>query len=417
MRTRLLLCAAVGLGFGLAALLLQRDPAQEAGRESGPRPARPDSTELKGRASPALDEGPGDPVVRHVKVYAERGRFGGWPANHGLWSWGDEILVGFSAGYFKDNGPSRHAIDHDRPEEHLLARSRDGGETWAVENPAEKGALIPVGAALHGVTPPGLQEQPWQDCPGGIDFTHPDFALTARMTDVHAGASRFYYSTDRGKSWRGPFRLPLFGQPGIAARTDYVVNGKHDCLLFLTAAKPDRREGRPLCVRTTDGGRTWAFVSWIADEPPGYAIMPATVRLGERELLTAIRRHEGAKNWIETYRSVDDAKSWRPDGVPAPDVGEGNPASLIRLADGRVCLTYGHRAAPYGIRARLSRDGGSTWGEEIILRGDGGGRDMGYPRSAQRRDGKVVTVYYFHDEPRGDRYIAATIWDPAEVGP
>ena len=97
MRTRLLLCAAVGFSFGLAALLLQRDPAQEAGRESGPRPARPDSTELKGRASPALDEGPGDPVVRHVKVYAERGRFGGWPANHGLWSWGDEILVGFSA--------------------------------------------------------------------------------------------------------------------------------------------------------------------------------------------------------------------------------------------------------------------------------------------------------------------------------
>lgn len=395
MRTRLFLCAAVGLSFGLAVALLPRGPAPEAARDGGPR----------------------DPVIRHVKVYAERGRFGGWPANHGLWSWGDEILVGFSAGYFKDNGPTRHAIDHDKPEEHLLARSRDGGQTWAVENPAEKGALIPVGAALHGVTPPGLQERPWQDCPGGIDFAHPDFALTARMTDVHAGPSRFYYSTDRGHTWEGPFRLPLFGQPGVAARTDYVVNGKRDCLLFLTAAKQDRREGRPFCARTTDGGRTWDYVSWITDEPKGYAIMPATVRLGENELLTAVRRHEGAKNWIETCRSVDGANSWRPDGVPAPDTGEGNPASLIRLADGRVCLTYGHRAAPYGIRARLSRDGGRTWGEEIVLRGDGGGRDLGYPRSAQRRDGKVVTVYYFQDEPRGDRYVAATIWDPAGAGP
>jgi hypothetical protein len=399
MRTFLVLGAAVCLGLGLVAIVLMNDVGKEP------------------QAVTRLAKAPGDPIVQHVKVYAEPGRFGGWPANHGLWCWGDEILVGFSAGYFKDNGPERHAIDHDKAEEHLLARSRDGGKTWNIENPAEKGALIPVGAALHGVTPSGFKEKPWEDCPGGIDFTHPDFALTIRMTDVHAGASRFYYSTDRGKVWQGPFRLPLFDQPGIAARTDYVVNGKHDCLLFLTAAKQDRREGRPICVRTIDGGRTWKFVSWIGDEPKGYAIMPATVRLGEKELLTAIRRHEGPKNWIETYRSLDNAKTWQLDTKPAPDLGEGNPASLICLADGRVCMTYGYRAAPYGIRARLSRDGGRTWGDEIVLRGDGGGRDLGYPRSAQRLDGKVVTVYYFQDEPHGDRYIAATIWDPTNVSP
>src|SRR5262249_46294478 len=114
------------------------------------------------------------PHVQHVLVYHEAGRFGGWPANHGIWSWGNEILVGFSAGYHKDNGPARHAIDHARPEEHLLARSRDGGQTWSVEDPAKKGALTPAGPALHGVAPPGLTERPWRDCPGGIDFTHPD---------------------------------------------------------------------------------------------------------------------------------------------------------------------------------------------------------------------------------------------------
>src|SRR6187549_224353 len=99
-------------------------------------------------------------VVEHVKVYAKPGRFGGWPANHGIWSWGDEILVGFSAGFFKDNGPGRHAIDHNRPEEHLLARSRDGGQTWSIENPAEQGALIPSGNALHGTAPLGRKERP-----------------------------------------------------------------------------------------------------------------------------------------------------------------------------------------------------------------------------------------------------------------
>jgi predicted neuraminidase len=377
-----------------------------------------DAKPLPAEAPPRQPDRPGTSGagIRHVKVYAEKGRFGGWPANHGLWSWGDEILVGFSAGYFKDNGPGRHAIDHARPEQHLLARSRDGGETWAIEDPAAKGALTPVGKALHGVTPPGLSERRWQDCPGGIDFTHPNFALTVRMTDTNAGPSRFYYSTDRGHNWQGPFRLPSFGQPGIAARTDYVVNGKHDCLLFLTAAKRDGREGRPLCVRTTDGGRTWEFVAWIGAEPKGYAIMPSTVRLGRAELLSAIRCRDGPRSWIETYRSLDDAKSWKPDAVPAPDLGEGNPPSLIRLADGRLCLTYGFRAAPYGVRARLSRDGGRTWGDEVILRADGGGRDLGYPRSTQRPDGKVMTVYYFHDQPQGDRYIAATIWDPSKLG-
>jgi hypothetical protein len=147
-----------------------------------------------------------------------------------------------------------------------------------------------------------------------------------------------------------------------------------------------------------------------------HAIMPSTVRLGASELLTAIRRRDMPKAWIETYRSVDDGRSWRLENVPAPDLGDGNPPSLIRLADGRLCLTYGRRAAPYGIYARLSRDGGRTWDHEITLRADGGGTDVGYPRSTQRPDGKVVTAYYFHDTPLGDRYIAATIWDPDAAG-
>jgi hypothetical protein len=94
------------------------------------------------------------------------------------------------------------------------------------------------------------------------------------------------------------------------------------------------------------------------------------------------------------------------------DTGEGNPPSLIRLGDRRLCLTYGYRAPPFGIRARTSSDGGRTWESEIILRDDGGGHDVGYPRSVQRPDGRVVTVYYFHDTPAGERYIASTIWEP-----
>ena len=351
-------------------------------------------------------------AIQHVMVYAERGRFGGWPANHGIWSWGNEILVGFSAGYHKDLGLERHNIDREKPEEHLLARSLDGGMTWTIENPSTKGALVPVGKSLHGIAPPGLQEKIWLDCPGGIDFTHPDFAMTIRMTDANGGSSRFYYSIDRGHNWEGPFRLPQFDTKGIAGRTDYIINNKHDCILFLTAAKSDGREGRPLCVRTTDGGQSWKFVSWIGDEPKGYGIMPSSIRIGGNELLSAIRCRDSTKSWIETYRSLDDGQSWKLDIIPAPDLGEGNPPSMIRMTDGRIALTYGYRADPYSIRSRLSNDGGRSWGKEFILRSNGGGRDVGYPQTVQRSDGKLVTVYYFHDEPQSERYIAATIWHP-----
>jgi hypothetical protein len=351
--------------------------------------------------------------VENVIVYGEPGRFGGWPANHGMWNWGNELLVGFSAGYFKDNGPDRHAIDHDKPEEHLLARSLDGGQTWKIENPAAQGALIPRGKALHGIELPGVVDRPWIDCPGGINFTHPDFAMTLRMSDNNGGQSRFYYSTDRGHRWQGPFKFPLLGQSGISARTDYIVTGPHACLVFLTASKSTGGEGRPLCAGTTDGGKTWKFVGWIAPEPLGYSIMPSTVRTADGGLLSAVRLRDGDKSWLDAYFSADEGQHWALRSTPVPDTGEGSPAAMLRLGDGRLCINYGVRAKPFGMRAKLSSDHGKSWGQEITLRADGGGRDLGYPRAIQRPDGKVVVVYYFNDDPQQTRYIAATIWDPA----
>ena len=90
----------------------------------------------------------------------------------------------------------------------------------------------------------------------------------------------------------------------------------------------------------------------------------------------------------------------------------GNPPHMIRLQDGRIALTYGYRHPKYGIRARISADNGQSWGDEIILRDDGAEWDLGYPRTVQRADGKIVTVYYFNDSTAPERYIEATIWDP-----
>jgi hypothetical protein len=329
-----------------------------------------------------------------------------------MWSWGDELLVGFSRGYTKDRGPFHH-IDHDQPEEFLLARSRDGGLTWSVEEPQPKGALAGTRGMRHGTLPPGLPEEQPAELRDPIDFARPGFALTVRMENTNNGVSRFYISYDRGTTWQGPFRLPLFGQPGVMGRTDYLVSSPRDCMLFLTASKQNGREGRPFCARTTDGGLTWQFVSFIGPEPSGYSIMPSTVRLSATHLVTTVRRKDGPKSWIDAYASRDDGGSWSLLSTPEPDTGEGNPPSLLRLPDGRLCLTYGIRARPYSICARLSDNDGKTWGAPVVLR-EGASNDLGYVRSAVRPDGRVVTVYYNTDPLKPDRYVGATIWDPGK---
>jgi len=347
-------------------------------------------------------------VIKHVTVFQEKGRFAGWPANHGAWSWGDEMLVGFEVGHFHQISKDEHAIDYDRPAEHVVARSLDGGETWKLEKP--EGLRPPPGQFVAGV-PTGTNGKPLTDCPGGIDFSNPDFILSARMTSVDAGRSRFYTSPDRGHHWNGPYTLPNFDQTGIAARTDYLINGPHDLTMFLTAAKRNKLEGRVICVRTRDGAKTWELESFVCAEPKwkrDYAIMPSSVRLADGTILTAIRYNK--RN--DLYASTDDGRSWKFLSRPVPKVE--NPPSLTLLKDGRLAITYGHRFKPFGIRARLSGDQGKTWSKEIVLRADGGCWDLGYPRTLQRPDGKLVTIYYYNENENRERFIGATIWDAGE---
>ena len=113
------------------------------------------------------------------------------------------------------------------------------------------------------------------------------------------------------------------------------------------------------------------------------------------------------------YASDDDGISWKYCGRPVPDSGYGgNPGTLTLLQDGRLCLTYGYRDDPAGMRARVSDDNGVTWSRDIVLRDDAGNHDIGYPRTIQRPDGNILTVYYYNDRADGERYIAATIWKP-----
>ncbi len=332
----------------------------------------------------------------HVTVFKEPGLYGGWPANHGLWQWGDEIVAGFTVATYK-KPVNDHAVDRSRPFEEKQARSLDGGRTWTLESdlPFRHPAKAP---------PPMPLTRP-------LDFTAPDFALMFRFGSIHVGPSWFYTTRDRARTWSGPYAFAVEGIERIATRTDLIVLGPRDCLMFGSAAKADGKEGRVFCARTTDGGLTWKLVSQIGPEPAGFAIMPSSLRLKNGHIMTAIRRNEaGESGTIDLWRSADLGAHWNYVGKAAVGLG-GSPPQLLQLADGRVVLTYGYRRKPFGVRARISADG-FTWGSEIVLRDDGLTGDLGYPRSVLRPDGKILTVYYFNGPRDEDRPIEATFWTP-----
>ena len=272
-------------------------------------------------------------VVEQVVVFKEADRFAGWPANYGIWSWGDEIVVGFSLGYHSDDKKGGHPIDRDKPRTKRQARSVDGGRTWTIETPDF------VDDA--GKRSTGRSNRP-ADSISRIPISRSPFAWRPAARAFR----RFAIPTIARRPGRDRFNFPTFGRKGIFARTDYIVNGKHDLMAFLTAAKDEGGEGWPFCTRTTDGGKTWKHVGWIGPQPGpgGYAIMPSTLRLKNGSLLSIIRRRgkfdDGERWWLEAFLSPNDGQSWYMLDKPRLP-NKGNPAHMIRLQDGRIALTYG----------------------------------------------------------------------------
>jgi hypothetical protein len=344
---------------------------------------------------------------KQVFVYKELGRFAAWPANSGAWSWGNEILVGFELGYYQSDSGGGHAFDGSKPFIASLARSLDGGETWTTENPDQ-------------YVDDKVAEKPLSE---PIRFDHPDFALRCQNDN-------FFFSYDRGKTWQGRFKFPKFIDGKLTSRTDYRVDGPQACTVFLSgedkSVQVDEYSDRVFCVRTTDGGLTWKFLGWVTGEPLTVrSVMPATVRISPAHLVSVMRRRidKGlggerppiSENWIDAYESKDDGKTWSfLSKVAETDRGKrnGNPPAMVRLRDGRLVVAHGYRSYPYGIRARISKDNGTTWGDIIHLRDDAVTWDMGYCRMVERPDGKIVTIYYYNTAENIAQHIAATIWDP-----
>jgi len=195
-------------------------------------------------------------------------------------------------------------------------------------------------------------------------------------------------STDGGLTW--------------SSRIKTIVNSPHgptqlkDGRLLYAGKQLWTEERKVGVAESKDDGETW---QWLAEIPrrPGddakhsYHELHA-IEAADGTLLAQIRNHNTA-NKGETLQteSIDGGKTW---SEPHSIGVWGLPSHLLRLRDSRLVMTYGHRRAPFGNQARLSTDHGKTWGEPIILSGDGKGGDLGYPSTVELADGTLLTIWY-----------------------
>ena len=59
---------------------------------------------------------------------------------------------------------------------------------------------------------------------------------------------------------------------------------------------------------------------------------------------------------------------------------------------------------------RKTTDGGTTWGDAMILRADAPNGDLGYPATVQLDDGMLLTVYYQVEPPDEMTSLMLTRW-------
>ncbi len=350
-------------------------------------------------------------MMQHVVVCYQKGKFNGWPANGGVWCWGNEILVSFNHGEYRYSSTT-HCIDREKPIVMATARSLDGGVTWSTE-------MFPA-----------LFQRPVRPIPAeGFDFFNPGFVMRVGKPAVAIEGDTFVVSYDRGHTWQGPYPFPDLGNPWTT-RTRYRVLGPKQLDLYASWRDPALKgmsyQDQSFLLRTLDGGVTWSKFANMTDSN-ARAVMPDVAALPDGTLVAALRRKTERNapnaprqedNWIETVRSTDGGEHWttaapRAAQTAGPEGRNGNPPALVALPGGGLALVYGYRGSKPSIQARYSTDGGFTWSGGQILRDDPLSYDIGYPRLALRPDGKLVAIYYYTSRELPEQHIEATIFSPA----
>ncbi len=305
-----------------------------------------------------------------------------WPV---LTRWPDGTL-----GLIHFNRPSHGLVEGD-----LAALvSRDEGRTW-------------TGAGLAAPRDPETNRM---HIAAGVDQAGRWIALSTgfRFAGTQwAGVEPLWCSTAErpGAEWA------ICRNPTVAITGPFVIpHGR-------IAALPDgrlaatfyRAEGRDApshawLAFSRDAGRTWADAVEIGDGDANEVVLLPRASGDWLAIARTQRDHH-----LVLWRSSDAGAHWHSPTDLTPRLQ--HPGDLTELGGNRILLTYGIRTrGETGIGARVSRDGGATWDEPIVLYQFGGGaRDCGYPSTVRCSDGTLLTACYSDSSPLHDGYHLLTL--------
>ena len=190
-------------------------------------------------------------------------------------------------------------------------------------------------------------------------------------------------SSDEGKSWSAPRRLPenIIGP----AKNKPVQLADGD---ILCGSSTEQAGWQVHFERTPDLGKTWETVGPINEAREIGAIQPSILfHPGHR--LQAVGRTEQGRIF-DTW-SEDDGRTWGKltlIGLPNPNSG----IDALTLRDGRQLLVYNHTAKGRSpLNVAVSADG-RRWQAALTLENEAG-KEFSYPAVIQTRDGLVHIVY------------------------
>lgn len=355
--------------------------------------------------------------ARHGVVCAVDGRpenYFGWPSVAKL---DDGTIVAGSSGLRR-----AHVCPWGKS---VLCYSSDGGETYGEMTVAHNDMIdnrdlgvIAMGGQRFAITWFSLDTRVYdmkkclrpEDVQDGEDYmaTWKDDTVSALM------GSWMKITPDGGKTWTRPIRVPVSAPHGFIC----LKNG--DLGYFGKGYREDLRgpSGPVQYVVSSDGGFTWAVRGEvpIPEEDVELYHEPHVIELTDGRLMGVIRYHIPKEQGygLDTCLSFSDdgGKTWT---EPERMNIAGSPPHLLRHSSGAIVLTYGYREIGYGQRARISRDEGKTWSEDIIIRDDGETGDLGYPGSIELDDGSIYTVYYQALPGRSNTSIQWSRWSIPEL--
>ena len=214
-------------------------------------------------------------------------------------------------------------------------------------------------------------------------------------------------STDDGKTWSAPRRLPEGILGPIKNKPVQLANGD---ILSGTSTEGDGG-WRVHFERSSDGGQTWTATPPVNDGKEIGAIQPSILFHGKDQLQAVGRTRQGQ---IFDIWSKDGGKTWGKmtlTEMPNPNSG----TDAVTLRDGRQLLVYNHNPNYKGrnpLNVAVSKDG-KEWLAALVLEDEPGAPNgFAYPAVIQTGDGLVHITYTWRREK-----IKHVVVDPTKLVP